>query len=89
MEIPFKRKKAVRVGFGLALLIFLAISVVSYLNTEGFIRAQRQEKATLAVLYALVAHGVAQPVPLLLGFALLPFGILIAHLRFAAANGKG
>ncbi|MBN2123782.1 MAG: CHASE3 domain-containing protein [Deltaproteobacteria bacterium] len=48
-----KRKRAVSVGFGLALLIFLAISVVSYLNTEGFIRAQRQEKATLGVLYAL------------------------------------
>jgi hypothetical protein len=45
--------------------------------------------ALMAVLYGLVAHGVAQPVPLLLGFALLPFGILIAHLRLTAANGKG
>jgi hypothetical protein len=43
----------------------------------------------IAVLYGLVAAGVAQPLPLLVGFALLPGSLLVAQLRGNAAAEKG
>lgn len=45
--------------------------------------------ALVVVLYGLVAAGVARPLPLLVGFALLPFALLVAQLRNRAATEKG
>jgi hypothetical protein len=45
--------------------------------------------ALIAVLYGLVAVAGTRPLPLLVGFALLPCALLVAQLRGSAAAEKG
>jgi hypothetical protein len=87
---------AVAVGSALAAanLWLLAILVRRWLSPAGSLTVWGlllpvKLAALVAVLYALVAARVVQPVPLLVGFALLPFAILVAQLRSSAMEQKG
>lgn len=87
---------AVALGSGLAAgnLWLLAVLVRRWLSPAGSLTAWGlllpvKLAALVAVLYALVAARVVQPVPLLIGFALLPFAILVAQLRSNAVEQKG
>ncbi len=87
---------AVAVGSALAAanLWLLAILVRRWLSPAGSLTAWGlllpvKLAALVAILYALVAARVVQPVPLLVGFALLPFAILFAQLRSSRVEQKG
>jgi uncharacterized MnhB-related membrane protein len=75
-------------------LWLLAILVRRWLSPAGSLTAWGlllpvKLAALVAVLYALVAARVVRPVPLLVGFALLPLAILVAQLRSSAVQHKG
>ncbi|MBN1607329.1 MAG: hypothetical protein JW940_11895 [Polyangiaceae bacterium] len=87
---------AVALGSTLAAtnLWLLAILVRRWLSPAGSLTAWGlllpvKLAALVAVLYALVAARIVQPVPLLVGFALLPFAILVAQLRSSAVEQEG
>jgi hypothetical protein len=87
---------AVALGSALAAanLWLLAILVRRWLSPAGSLTAWGlllpvKLAALVALLYALVAARVVQPVPLLVGFALLPFAILFAQLRSNGVEQKG
>ena len=87
---------AVAVGSALAAanLWLLAILVRRWLSPTGSLTAWGlllpvKLAALVAILYALVAARLVQPVPLLVGFALLPFAILFAQLRSGTGEQKG
>ncbi len=91
-------RQALAVALGSALaagnLWLLAVLVRRWLSPAGSLTAWGlllpvKLAALVAVLYALVAARVVQPVPLLVGFALLPFAILVAQLRSSAVEHKG
>ena len=75
-------------------LWLLAILVRRWLSPTGSLTAWGlllpvKLAALVAVLYALVAARVVQPVPLLVGFALLPLAILVAQLGSSTGEQKG
>jgi hypothetical protein len=75
-------------------LWLLAVLVRRWLSPTGSLTAWGlllpvKLAALVAVLYALVAARVVQPVPLLVGFALLPFAILVAQLKTSRVEQKG